>query len=151
SDLADGIGEVVDVVGMWILGGNVAASDVLCLTITVLGDAFALIGRGGLHFGDRLYVTGRFGGPGAPLVAWVNGAQPPRKQRERFARRVARLGEARWLCDRGAVAAIDISDGLAADLGHLTAASGVGADIDLALLPLAAGVSDAVQAAASGE
>ncbi|HEY7234244.1 MAG TPA: thiamine-phosphate kinase [Gemmatimonadaceae bacterium] len=151
ADLADGIADAVDAARTRILGGNVVASDALCLTTTVLGDTFAPIRRDGLQPGDRLYVTGRLGGPGAAVAAWMSGRQPTPQQRERFARPVARLREARWLCDRGATAAIDISDGLAADLGHLAAASGVGADVDLALLPLAAGVSDAMQAAASGE
>jgi thiamine-monophosphate kinase len=61
------------------------------------------------------------------------------------------LREARWLADRGATAAIDISDGLAADLEHVTTASGVGADVDLDCLPLIEGVTDTLQGAASGE
>jgi thiamine-monophosphate kinase len=73
------------------------------------------------------------------------------EQRDRFARPVARIHEALWLADRGAIAAIDISDGLAADLEHLARASTVGIDVDLALVPRCAGVEDAIAAAASGE
>jgi len=151
ADLADGIGDAVDAAHTHILGGNVSAADVLCLTTTVLGAAFEPLGRGGLCAGDRLYVTGRLGGPGAAIAAWLSGRTPTAAHRSRFARPTARLGEARWLADRGATAAIDISDGLTADLEHFAVASGVGADVDLGRLPIIEGVSDPLEAAASGE
>jgi thiamine-monophosphate kinase len=58
--------------------------------------------------------------------------------------------EARWLAAHGATAAIDVSDGLAADLGHLAAASGVRVTLDLERVPRLSDVS-AVEAARSGE
>jgi thiamine-monophosphate kinase len=64
---------------------------------------------------------------------------------------VARIRESQWLADHGAVAAIDISDGLAADLEHLARASGVGVEVDLSRVPLFPGVTDQLLAAASGE
>ncbi|MBA2685898.1 MAG: thiamine-phosphate kinase, partial [Gemmatimonadaceae bacterium] len=70
--------------------------------------------------------------------------------RDRFARPVARIAEARWLARGGARAAIDISDGLLADVEHMAVASGVRIQIDLERLPLFEGVS-ARDAAASGE
>ena len=151
NDLADGIGDAVDAARTSILGGNVSAAGALSLTTTVLGAAFAPLGRSGLRPGDRLYVTGRLGGPAAAVAAWRQGATPAAEHRARFARPAARLREARWLADRGAVAAIDVSDGLAADAEHLALASGVGIDVDLSLLPMVAGVTDPVSAAASGE
>jgi thiamine-monophosphate kinase len=104
-----------------------------------------------LRTGDGIYVTGRLGGPGAAVAAWKSGHRLHDAHRERFAHPVARLREARWLADRGATAAIDISDGLAADLEHLATASGVGLDIDLDLLPLLDGVNGPLAGAASGE
>jgi thiamine-monophosphate kinase len=151
TELADGIGDAVETAGTLILGGNVSGADALCLTTTVLGAAFAPLGRNGLRPGDRVYVTGRLGGPAAAIAAWQAGRAPSPDHRARFARPTARLREARWLADRGAIAAIDVSDGVAADLEHLGAASEVGIDVDLAKLPLVDGVHDAVQAAASGE
>lgn len=151
GELADGIGDAVDAAQTHILGGNVSAADALCLTTTVLGAAFEPLGRGGLCPGDRLYVTGRLGGPGAAVAAWLSERTPDAAHRSRFARPVARLREARWLADRGATAAIDVSDGLAADVDHLAAASGVGADVDLDRLPLIDGVTDVLRAASSGE
>jgi thiamine-monophosphate kinase len=150
-DLADGIGDALDAAGTHILGGNVAAADLLCLTTTVLGAAFVPIARGGMRPGDIIYVTGRFGGPAAAVAAWSSDREPTPTHRARFAHPIARLREARWLADRGATAAIDISDGLAADLEHVAAASAVGADVDLDCLPLIEGVTDPLRGAASGE
>lgn len=150
-DLADGIADAVDAVGTRILGGNITGSERLGLTTTVLGSAFAPLTRSGLQPGHSLYVTGRFGGPAAAVAAWTGGRTPELEQRERFAHPVARVREALWLADNGATAAIDVSDGIAADLDHLARESGVGIDVDLELLPLTAGILDHLAAAASGE
>jgi thiamine-monophosphate kinase len=63
---------------------------------------------------------------------------------------VARVREAIWLASHGATAAIDISDGLVADVGHMMRASGVEGGIELDAIPVMSGVS-ARDAAASGE
>jgi thiamine-monophosphate kinase len=149
--IADGVGDALAAAGTVILGGNIVSAPGLSLTTTVLGSAFSPLRRSGAKPGDRLYVTGRLGGPAAAILAWEQGRAPAAAHRERFARPIARLREARWLADRSATAAIDISDGFAADLQHLVMASGVGADVELGMVPLAAGVGDAVAAAASGE
>jgi thiamine-monophosphate kinase len=149
--LADGIGDAVSVAHTKILGGNVAAADLLSLTTTVLGAAFAPLRRDGLEAGDSLFVTGRLGGPGAAVASWKSGHRLHGAHRERFGRPVARLREAQWLADRGATAAIDISDGLAADAEQLAVASDVGIDVDLELLPLIDGVNGPIAAASSGE
>lgn len=150
-DLADGIGDAVSAAGTTIVGGNVASADTLSLTTTVLGSTFAPLTRAALRPGDMLYVTGRFGGPGAAVAAWKSGHRLLDVHLERFAHPVARLREARWLADRGATSAIDVSDGFAADLEHLATASGVGVDVDLERLPLVDGVNGPIAAASSGE
>jgi thiamine-monophosphate kinase len=151
ADLADGIGDAVSAVQTKILGGNIVAGDVLSLTTTVLGAAFAPLGRDGLRPDDLLYATGLLGGPGSAVIAWKTGHRLHDEHRARFAHPVARIRESRWLADRGAVAGIDISDGLAADLEHLAFASGVGLEVDLELLPLLDGVNGPIAAASSGE
>jgi thiamine-monophosphate kinase len=150
TELADGIGDAAAASGTRIVGGNTSAADALSITTTALGTAYTPLRRGGLHDGDAIYVTGQLGGPGAAVAAWRRGEAPAPTHRERFARPSARLHEARWLAERGATAAIDVSDGLIADLQHLAAASGVGLDVDLARVPLVPGVSH-LEAASSGE
>ena len=132
--LADGIGEAVDLAKAHILGGNVSNAERLSITTTALGSAFTVLTRRAAHAGDRIYVTGTFGGPGEALARLMRG-EAAGAYRDRFARPHARLAEARWLAEHGASAAIDVSDGLFADLRHLAAASAVRVEIDAARVP----------------
>jgi thiamine-monophosphate kinase len=150
ADIADGIGEAAAHVGARVVGGNTAAAGELSITTTVLGSAYTVLRRDALLPGDYVYVTGRLGGSGAAVAAWRGGRTPDPRHRARFAHPEARLREARWLAERGATCAIDISDGMAADIQHIAAASGVGVDVDLRLVPCVDGVED-IDAAASGE
>jgi len=149
DELADGMGEAARVAGTVIRGGNLSDGAELSINTTVLGAAFAPIARSGARAGDAVYVTGRLGAPAAAIRA-LESNRSPGEFRERFARPVARIREAIWLAERGITAAIDISDGLVADLGHLAAASGVGIDVDAARIPLFDGV-DVDLAVSSGE
>lgn len=149
DEIAEGIGDAVDAAGTRIRGGNVSGGERLSITTTVLGSAFTALERRGAHPGDRVYVTGTFGGPGAALDRLRRG-EAPDAYRERFVRPRARLAESRWLAEHGATAAIDVSDGLVADLRHLAAASAARIEIDALRVPRAPGVTPE-QALSSGE
>jgi thiamine-monophosphate kinase len=138
-EVADGIGDAVTAAGTVIRGGNITAANELSITTTVLGSAFRPLTRAGARAGDFVYVTGALGGPGAAVARLANGesADP---HRGRFAHPGPRLREARWLADHGATAAIDVSDGLVADLRHVAAASSVGITLDAARIPCVDGV-----------
>jgi thiamine-monophosphate kinase len=97
-----------------------------------------------------LYVTGALGGPAAALAALRDGRTPLGAHRARFAAPEPRIAEARWLAEAGARAAIDVSDGVVADAGHLAAASGVRIVLELASLPCIDGATPQL-AAAGGE
>jgi thiamine-monophosphate kinase len=148
--IADGVGDAVTSAQTVVLGGNLSAARELSITTTVVGHAERTLCRDRARAGHLVYVTGALGGAGAALAALLDGRAPMPAHRARFARPVARIAEARWLIDAGAVAAVDISDGLAPDAGHIAAASGMRIEIDFDLLPIAHGVSPA-DAAASGE
>jgi thiamine-monophosphate kinase len=150
DELAHGVGEMAVASACPIIGGNVTRAAELSLTITVLGTAVRPLERTGARAGHSLYVTGTLGGAGAALDALLRGVVPRDADRARFAAPQPRLAEARWLAEHGARAAIDISDGLVADAGHLAAASGVGVALDLSALPCADGVTPE-SAASSGE
>jgi thiamine-monophosphate kinase len=150
GELARGVGAAAGDARCPIVGGNVTRAQELSLTITVLGSAARPLRRGGARAGDFLYVTGRLGGPGAALRALRSGRVPGPKHMARFATPRARIAESRWLADSGATSAIDISDGLFADAGHLARASGAFVELDATQLPCMEQVT-ASEALASGE
>ena len=112
-----------------LIGGNITASPVLTLTLTLAGEAKRPLLRSGARVGDLLFVTGTLGAAVAGRTlrtrSLVTAQKRPHPQ--------VKLG---LLAARWATAAIDVSDGLLADLGHLCAASGVGANLNSAALPL---------------
>lgn len=148
--LAEGIGAAVSAQGAPIVGGDVTDGDRLALAITVLGHAVRPLSRAGARPGDRLYVTGALGGPGAALDAWLHGGTPTAAARARFARPEARIAAAQWLAARGATAAIDLSDGLAGDAAHIAHASGVRCTLALDAVPCVPGATPR-EASVSGE
>ena len=150
DEIADGIGEAADRSSTRILGGDLSDGRDLSLAITVLGNAAGPLRRNGARAGDRVYVTGKLGGPGAALLALTSEQTPSLDDRVRFAHPIPRIREPLWLAAHGAGSAIDISDGLAADLSHLAVASGVSISISLDRIPVMDGVS-AKDAAGSGE
>lgn len=148
--LARGVGLTASAAGCPIVGGNLTRGSDLSLTITVLGHATHPLRRAGARAGDRVYVTGRLGGPGGALRALLASATPVPADLARFVAPRARLREASWLAAAGARAAIDISDGLLADATHLARASNVTLALDLERVPRVEG-STSAQAATSGE
>jgi len=148
--IATGIGEGASAVLCPIVGGDLTSGKTLSLTITALGSVVRPLSRAGARPGQHVYVTGRLGGPSAALRAWAAGGEPNEDDRARFANPVPRIDAAFGLAARGATSAIDISDGLLADIGHIAAASKVSIEIDLARIPRF-GDASPMEAASSGE
>ena len=136
-----------------LVGGDTTRGP-LTITVQVMGALpldRALL-RGGARPGDSLYVSGFLGDAAAALAVLAGDWRPaPAHQQyllDRFNRPRARLELGMALLG-SASAAIDISDGLLADAGHIAAASGVRLRIDPGLLPLSpalASHADPVQA-----
>lgn len=123
--------------GVALVGGNMARGP-LNITLTVHGhvpEGRALT-RSGAQVGDLVYVTGHPGDAAAGLKLLQAGrADMQQACVRRFAYPEPRLAAGQAL--RGlATSAIDVSDGLLADLGHLLEVRGFGAKLALERLPL---------------
>jgi thiamine-monophosphate kinase len=133
-----------------ILGGDLTRSDRYSVDVCVLGTADHPVRRNGAREGDALWVTGYLGGAALALEHFRTGKRMSDPLRNRYACPEPRVKAGHWLADHGATAMIDISDGLASDAQHLSAASEVGLEIHLERIPCWEGV-DAMAALASGE
>jgi thiamine-monophosphate kinase len=137
---ARGISAAARAFGVQLVGGDTTRGP---LTVTVQLQGWVPRGRAvrraGARGGDLVCVTGCLGDAALALWAWQRRQTLPSPHGEylsaRLYRPVPRCAEGIAL--RGvATAMIDVSDGLAADLGHLLAAGGVGATLELPQLPL---------------
>lgn len=140
SAFSDGFRALAARYGVALVGGDTTRGP-LSVTVQVLGlvpGGSALL-RSGARPGDGIYVTGTLGDAALGLAHLADGAAKRdagvRWLVERLMRPEPRI--AAGLALRGlAHAVIDLSDGLLADLGHVLEASGAGARIELACLPL---------------
>ena len=125
-----------------LVGGDTTRGP-LNLCVTIMGEVPASLAlrRDGAKVGDEVWVSGNLGDAALALAHLQGRVHLSGSEFDAVAKalhqpqpRVA-LG----LALRGiANSAIDVSDGLLADLGHILAASGVGAEIELAAMPVSA-------------
>jgi thiamine-monophosphate kinase len=123
-ELYEGIAEA----GVPVRGGDTTESRDVFVTVTAVGDADRVPGRGGARPGDALVVTGPLGGAGAAF------------RERRFVRPPLRVEEGVRLA-RHAHAMLDVSDGLAIDAARIARRSGCRLEIDLDTVPLARGAT----------
>ena len=138
-----GLFELADRYGVSLVGGNLSRGP-LSLTLQLIGkiERANLLTRAGGHVGDDIYVTGTLGDSAAGIALILERSAAPQGSaaaalKQRFYRPVPRVGAGLALGPL-ATAAIDVSDGLLADLGHICTASGGGATIDVERVPLSA-------------
>jgi len=139
--IMSGVGAAARSVGAHVLGGDLVRSVRYLVDVCVLGVAQRPVRRSGARHGDGLWVTGQLGGAALALTALRAGRRLAPAVRRRFARPAPRIAAGLWLARRGAHAMIDVSDGLAADAGHVAAASGVRIEIALEGMPCWPGVT----------
>ena len=142
AGFAAGFGHLARGHSVALVGGDTTRGP-LSITVQVTGliPTGRALTRGGARAGDRIFVTGTLGDAALGLNLWRSGEWNESSARTELVQRLHRpeprteWGEAL----RGlAHAAIDISDGLLADLDHVLAASGCGAIVDVDAVPLSA-------------
>jgi len=144
---ADGFFALADVHDIVLVGGDTTRGP-LSLSVTAMGQVVpgAALRRDGAQVGDDVWVSGTLGDAAVALRAWQGGTLDVRTPaedapvdylRQRLARPTPRVALGSALVGV-AHAAVDISDGLLADLGHICERSGVGAQLDPECLPVSA-------------
>lgn len=130
--------------GVALVGGDTTSAPIVVLTITVLGSALSreqpVLTRSGAEPGDQIAVTGYLGAAAAGLEVLGGGVQldieGAAKLKRAFLHPYPRLAEGQVLVGCGVKTAIDISDGLVSDLGHICRLSGVGARLKVDRVPV---------------
>lgn len=148
SQFCHGLHALSNEFGVQIVGGDTTHGP-LTLTLQIHGfvpEGQALRRNGALP-GDLIYVTGNLGDGALGLHCLLEGCSLPAQHRNYAISRLNRptprlaIGQA---IRPFASSAIDISDGLVSDLGHILSASQVGADVVLARLPLSTAMKSAL-------
>ena len=128
--------------GTVLIGGDISQAGKVLVSVTVIGKAAHPVLRRGARPGDAVFVSGVLGDAKQGLILYKRGCRPGRdKAADVFLKAFldprprTELGR-RLAAGRIASAMIDCSDGLSVDLNHICQASGVGAEIDLAKIPL---------------
>ena len=118
-----------------LVGGDTTFGKSLVVSVQITGDVATgkAIKRSGANVGDHIFVTGTVGDAAAGLDLITTG-MPDSFLSARFLRPNARVDYGQALLDV-ATAAIDVSDGLYADLAKLLEASGVGGTLETEELP----------------
>ena len=127
-----------------VVGGDVVRSPVFFVTVAMTGGAEGgdtpLLLRGAARPGDRVAVTGSLGGSAGGLRMLAEGLafddETAAYLQNAHNRPAPRVREGTLLRQSGVLTAIDVSDGLVADLDKLCEASGVGAQVRSELLPV---------------
>ena len=136
KDFSQGLYDCCDQFGVSLIGGDTTQSPHLTITVTALGwiKTGQAVTRAGAQVGDLICVSGTVGDAAFALQHMGH----PLQKRLDYPTPRCQLGQQL----KGlASSMIDVSDGLAQDLGHILKASGVGAVLQLDQLPVSSDIA----------
>jgi thiamine-monophosphate kinase len=144
TGLTDGLWAEARSVGTGVVGGDVASSPTLVLSVTALGSLKGRepVTRAGARPGNRVALAGRIGWAAAGWAVLARGFRSPAAVVAAHRVPEPPYAAGPQAADAGATAMIDISDGLLADLGHVARASGVRIDLRSAAFKVPARLVD---------
>ena len=125
-----------------LVGGDTTRRREILINVTIVGEIrkSRAVLRSGARAGDIIYVTGRLGEAELGLRILRSSRSPVRPSNPFLKKHLypdPRLALGQWLAEKGlATSMMDLSDGLSSDLPRLCAASGVGARLESARLPV---------------
>ena len=142
--LYQGMAKLAREFGVAIVGGDISRAPQVALNITVLGSMLDrngnMLTRSGAKAGDKIAVTGNLG---AASAGWemLSGKlqfddETSAHLKQAFLHPYPRINEGKLLLEQGVKTAIDISDGLVSDLGHICQASQLGARLEADSVPI---------------
>ncbi|MEJ2047102.1 MAG: thiamine-phosphate kinase [Dehalococcoidia bacterium] len=142
--LYQGMTELAQEFGVAIVGGDISRAPQVALNISVLGSTGnrngTMLTRSGAKPGDRIAVTGYLGAASAGLEMLIEKLtfddKTSARLKQAFLKPCPRVNEGRLFLEQGVKAAIDISDGLVSDLGHVCQASKLGARLEVSTVPV---------------
>lgn len=145
---ARGIFSAAETYGVELVGGDTTSGHELVVSVQIIGDLVngQTMTRSGAQSGDGIYVSGTVGDANCGLsILQDRNGYPDNDDYlvRRFTQPDARIDLGQEIA-AVATAAIDLSDGLFADLDRLLLASGVGGEIEIGSIPLSRALSDAV-------
>lgn len=120
-----------------VVGGDVTRGDTIVVSLSALGTVSDVVRRSGAQPGDIVALAGRQGWAAAGLTVLSRGFRSPRALVQAYQRPHPPYDSGPAAARGGATAMIDVSDGLLADVSHLAKASGVLADLESELIPVA--------------
>ena len=142
TSLYTGMIELARESGVAIIGGDTSSAPLVSITITIIGDATNgnILTRSAAKLGEQVAVTGYLGAAAAGLEMLTRQLQFASEAttylRNAFLHLHPRISEGQMLVEQGVKTAIDISDGLVADLKHVCEASQVSAQKEVDSVPV---------------
>jgi len=148
--LADGLREACEPWGVGVVGGDLSGASEIAISVTAIGETHGTtpVSRGDAVTGQVVAVSGPLGAAKAGYEQLSRGQRVDEATIDLFLRPQPRMGAGLEAALHGAVALMDLSDGLLRDASRIARASEVGLAIDSSLVPVHSGVE--VAAAALG-